>query len=163
MGSSAALERISFASTSMLNVHGAHLRTRRHAFNMRGMKLSRTSKAIVALLTAACLLLCQTLAFAQMCGIAPTPGQDAQSIAMPCHMAAVDDGAAQHSASPGVCDVSQALPETAKVPVFALADLPVLLVEARDAVAPLQSVLPQAVQAVCSSRPLTVLHCRLLI
>ena len=119
---------------------------------------------MVSVGTAVLLLLCQTTVLAQVCMTTPTQEGPAASTTMPCHGPA--DGAnlpSQLPAAPSVCDASQAIPETANVPVFALAALPVLIIAARDVVTREGSGITQPAYTVCSSRPLTVLHCRYLI
>jgi len=128
---------------------------------MRPMKLSRLSRTIVALGTATLLLLCQTAAFAQACLMSPTASAAA---AMPCHTMSEEAGDVSHQpGAPSVCDASKAVAEIAKVTVFALADIPVLVIATHDFVTRLDSGIPRATQAVCSSPPLAVLHCRFLI
>ena len=128
------------------------------------MKLSRFSRTIVAIGTAALLLLCQTAALAQACLMAPAPQSKTSAAAMPCHTASDTAGdMSRLPAAPSVCDASKALSEIAKVPVFALADIPVFVIASHDVAPRLESGIPRAAHAVCSSPPLAVLHCRFLI
>jgi hypothetical protein len=128
------------------------------------MKSSRLSRIVVASVTAVVLLLCQTAALAQACVMASAAHSKTSAAAMPCHTASDDAGDVSHQpATPSVCDASKALAEIAKVPVFALADIPVFVIASHDFVPRLGSGIPRATQAVCSSPPLPVLHCRFLI
>lgn len=127
------------------------------------MRLTRSSRLVIARLVAVVLLLCQTALFAAQACAHVAPAADA--VAMPCH----GDGAAAHE--PGKqgppaqssCDAPKAVSDAAKVPVVALSDLPAIEVAYRDGYAPVvASYSRQPVLAVCHSPPRTALHCRLL-
>ena len=128
------------------------------------MNSFRAMRRLVSVSTAVLLLLCQTTVLAQVCMTTPTQDRPAAGTTMPCHGSA--DSAnllSQLPAAPSVCDASQTIPETANAPVFALAALPVLIIAARDVVTREGSGITQPAYTVCSSPPLTVLHCRYLI
>ena len=127
------------------------------------MKVFRAIRRIVAIVTGVVLLSCQTVALARACTTDSVRDGTPVAAAMPCHEAVEDADTRSHPpAAPSVCDASNALPQTDKAPAFALPDIPVLVVAAHDAMPPLQYGLPPAVHVVCSSPPLTVLHCRFL-
>jgi hypothetical protein len=117
---------------------------------------------MVALSTAVLLLLCQTAALAQSCLMAPATQGKTSAASMPCHTASEGDTSHQPSTA-SMCDASIALAEIAKAGVFPLADIPVLVIATHDFVPRLYIGIPRASQAVCSSPPLSVLHCRFLI
>jgi hypothetical protein len=131
---------------------------------MRGMIRSRSSRSLVALITALLLLMCQTAFAAQACAhsFAPAP---ADSMSAPCHETATDSSVPEEQApaiSPS-CAVANGLPDAAKVPVIALFDLPAVAVTYLKRPAPPRSTRAlQTVQAVCYSPPLSILHCRFL-
>jgi hypothetical protein len=114
-------------------------------------------RRLIAVLTAVLLLLCQTSALAQLC-VTDTPGET-PAAAAPCH--GMRDASSQ-PAPASTCEASQALAETSKVPVFLFPAEPVLVIATRHLARPLKSATHAAVHAVCSSPPLTVLHCRFL-
>ena len=114
-------------------------------------------RRLIALLTAVLLLLCQTSALAQFCATAAGAESAAAAAPAPCH----DDHSGSQPAAVSVCEASQALAENAKVPVFDF-PAPVLVIALRDIARAPQTDIHAAVHAVCSSPPLTVLHCRFL-
>ena len=125
------------------------------------MVCTRSSRSLVALLTALMLLLCQTAFAAQACAHTVMPEQP-ESVAMPCHESADGDAGEQGLAST-TCDAGTALPDAAKVPLLAVTDLPAILVAYAPAAATaIRSVGAQRVQAVCHPPPLSILHCRFL-
>lgn len=129
------------------------------------MRLSRSSRSIVALLTAAFLLLCQTAMAANACFMSSAqPDKALESITMPCHTAAADSAPAQQPAASSSCDAAQALSKTPDVSAFPPAALPPLLVAIYDPALVLRSFSGvHGAAAVCSSPAFTVLHCRFLI
>jgi hypothetical protein len=128
------------------------------------MLRTRSTRSLVALITALLLLICQTAFATQACAhsFAPAP---ADSMSAPCHETSAESGTPEKqapAASTG-CAVANALTDVAKVPVFALSDLPAVLVTYLPLPAPLRSTRAlQTVQAVCYSPPLSILHCRFL-
>ena len=128
------------------------------------MRLTRSSRFFIALLTAVLLLVCQTAYAVNACAQAGKPAE-AVAATLPCHPPG-PEGAEPASNAPGVaaaCAVSAALPDQAKVPVFASADLRVALVGdafAQTAAVPAIAALHRHVA--CASPPLTILHCRFL-
>jgi hypothetical protein len=131
---------------------------------MRVMRLTRSSRSTVALLTAILLLLCQTAFAANACahgGVAAS----IEAMSAPCHTPENGGSAPMHDApdASGGCAVSQALADPAKIPVLAATDLPAVVVAyplAADAAVHARA--PARVAAVCASPPLTILHCRFL-
>ena len=113
-------------------------------------------RRLIAVLTAVLLLLCQTSALAQLCATAAGAESAPAAAPAPCHG---DSGSQPAAAS--ACEASQALAENAKVPVFDF-PAPVLVIALRDIARTPQTDIHAAVHAVCSSPPLTVLHCRFL-
>ena len=131
---------------------------------MRVMALSRSSRSFVTLTTAVLLVLCQTAIAAQVCAHTSLPATTENSAAAGCHQAPADsNGPAEGPSTPTTCEASNALPDAAKVPVFAVGDLPTILV-AYDLFALLSRPAHghQRVQPICYSPPLSILHCRLL-
>jgi hypothetical protein len=128
---------------------------------MRGMVLTRSSRSFVALVTAILLLLCQTAFAAQACAQTVTPVQPV-GIAAPCHESPSDNAGKRIPVSTS-CEAANALPDSAKMPVLAVTELPTILVAYEPAAV---SGTPwhgaQRVEAVCHSPPLSILHCRLL-
>jgi hypothetical protein len=124
------------------------------------MVLSRSSRSFVASLTAVLLLLCQTAFAAQACAHAVRDAQP-ESIAAPCHEAASENTGNRVPAASS-CEATKALPDSAKVPVLDLADLPTMLMAYEQAALPGTPSRIQYVQAVCHSPPLSILHCRFL-
>ena len=130
---------------------------------MRAMRLSRSSRSIIALLTAVLLLLCQTAFAAQACGHGFV-SDNASAVSAPCHETMEDSRSVpQEPAAVSACDAPKAVAEAVKIPVLSVTDFPALpLVRYEPAPVKLASLAPHAVHAVCHSPPLTLLHCRLL-
>ena len=131
---------------------------------MRAMALTRSTRSAVALVTAVLLLLCQIAFAAQACAHTSPPAPAEHPAAAPCHQSPAESGApAQHVPAPTACEVSKAVPDVAKVPVFALSDLPAIVVVYEQLAMPARPVRGQdTVHAVCYSPPLSILHCRFL-
>ena len=128
------------------------------------MNMFRAAKRTVGVVTALLLLLCQTTALAEICLTTPVQDDAAARATMPCHGSADDANVLSHlPAAPSVCDASQAIAETANVPVLELPAVPILIIAARDVVTRFDTGITRPAHAVCSSPPLTVLHCRFLI
>ena len=127
------------------------------------MPLHRSSRSIVALLTAVLLLACQVAFAAQACANGAR-GSAESTAAMPCHDAEGDHGSPRDAAPPAasVCQTNNAVADTVKVPVFALADLPAVAVTYREPVPSAAVARARPPHVVCSSPPLNILHCRLL-
>jgi hypothetical protein len=131
---------------------------------MRPMVLTRSSRSVVALVTAVLLLLCQTAFAAQACAHSFAPAI-ADAASAPCHETPSDAGmpAKQAPAVATGCEAAKAVADPAKLTVFAVTDLPAVLLTYYESAAPtIASVAPQTAQAVCYSPPLSILHCRLL-
>lgn len=124
------------------------------------MVLGRSSRSFVASLTAVLLLLCQTAFAAQACAHTIKSVQPG-SIAAPCHESSAEN-TGTHTPAATSCEATKAVPDAAKVPVLALADLPTMLVAYEQAARPGTLSRVQYVQAVCHSPPLSILHCRFL-
>ena len=133
---------------------------------MRAMGLSRSSRSFVAVVTAFVLLLCQTAFAAQACAHMPVPEQPQSAAAAPCHDAAAESSAPAQQQIPeqsSVCEAANGLPDTGKIPVFELTDLPAAVVTYEPYAVPVYiGHRLQKVQAVCHSPPLSILHCRFL-
>ena len=127
-----------------------------------GMRLSRPSKSIVALITAALLLLCQTAFAAQACAHS-VGAQDAPGSA-PCHEPAGDmNHAPVVPAAPSACDAAQAFSGVVHISVFAITDLPALaLVQFEQAQPRAVATVARTANTACHPPPLTILHCRFL-
>lgn len=129
---------------------------------MRGMRLSRSSKSVVALLTGALLLLCQTVLAARGCQ-AEVAHAGVAAGALPCHIAAAG-GDVPDGSPPTPCDSAKAVGDTFKPAFAAAADLPVLSIPAHEPQRTFQSFLPRLALATSGAPPpLRLLHCRLLI
>ena len=128
------------------------------------MALTRSSRSLVALVTAILLLLCQTAFAAQVCAHTLAPALPENSAAAPCHEVSGESTTpTQQLPASSVCEAANALPDAAKVPVFALADLPSIVVAYEPFAARADTTARgQTVQAVCYSPPLSILHCRFL-
>src|SRR5687767_1713469 len=128
------------------------------------MVLTRRSRSLVASITAVVLLLCQAAFAAQACAHPLAAASTESSAAAPCHDAPAESPTpATQLPTPTVCATATALPDAAKVPVFALADLPAVAVGYETVETPARAGLgQQTVQAVCYSPPLSILHCRFL-
>jgi hypothetical protein len=125
---------------------------------------TRTSRSLVALITAVLLLMCQTAFAAQACAHAFVAAA-ADVMSAPCHESSGDSGSAEKDApaAPTTCEVANALPDAGKLPVFALRDLPAVVVTYLRLADPQPAALAlHSVQAVCHSPPLAILHCRFL-
>jgi hypothetical protein len=136
----------------------------RAADKMPGMIRNRSSRSLVALVTALLLLMCQTAFAAQACAHSFTPA-GADAMTQPCHETTSEAASPQQQAPAASksCEVANALSDAAKAPVFALADLPAVVIRYIDAPAPERTLrVLQTVQAVCYSPPLSILHCRFL-
>lgn len=118
---------------------------------------------MVALLTAAFLLLCQTAFAAQACARSIFSELAAGSAA-PCHDTAYEGSTpAQEPGASSGCEISKAVAGAVKVPAFSMDALPVFaLVHHESTVVRLRSSGRSTVNAVCSSPHLTLLHCRFL-
>jgi hypothetical protein len=130
---------------------------------MRAMSFRRSSRSAIALLTALLLLLCQAAFAAQACAHSPV-GID-PAAAAPCHGSSETDHSNVPSspASTSVCEAGKAVGEATKVPVLALAELPVVAITYTQPQAhTIRSRAPDTIDAVCYSPPLSVLHCRFL-
>src|SRR5438105_2922738 len=130
---------------------------------MRRVRLSGSSRSVIALLTAAMLLLCQMSAAAQACAHTFTVADAAAT--PPCHESMV--GQASRPGLPetaSICDASKAVSEVPPSPVASITDWPALPVEYFEPSSPKNaSLVSSVVNAVCfSPPPLTVLHCKLL-
>ena len=127
------------------------------------MVLTRSSRSLVAFVAAVLLLLCQTALAAQACAHTGAPAQT-ESAAAPCHGAGGESPAPEKQLpAPTACEAANALPDGAKMPVFALGDLPTMLVAYEQSAVPGTTARgPQTLDAVCHSPPLSILHCRLL-
>ena len=129
------------------------------------MKLSRSSRSAIALLTALLFLLCQTAVAEQAWIDAVSGGHDGLQDAAPCHE---HTGSAEAPLAPvaisSCCDAPAAVTGDFKPAVVAVTDLPVLTVVLQDiALAPPLVIGPDT-QPVCYSPPsLNLLHCRFLI
>jgi hypothetical protein len=126
------------------------------------MRLRRSSRSIVALITAVLLLLCQTAFAAQACGhdfVSTNPS----TASVPCHEGMDEGGSMPHTpAAASACDAPKAVAEAVKVPVFSITDFPALPI-AHESVAPVTRLsFTPLVRAACHSPPLTLLHCRFL-
>jgi hypothetical protein len=131
---------------------------------MCAMALTRASRSLVALVTAILLLLCQTAFAAQACAHAAVPAPAQSPAAAPCHdMSGGSTTPTKQLPTATACEAAKALPDVAKVPVFALHDLPSVLVAYEPFAAQARlGVHAEAAQAVCYSPPLSILHCRFL-
>jgi hypothetical protein len=128
---------------------------------LRQMRFSRSTRSLVALFTAALLLLCHGASAAQACVALFAPAGVEHSV--PCHGVEGNEAPSMPSAV-SMCDASAAVADPVKAPPFSIADLPLLTVLAVSHVsAPLGSIADTGVHAVCSSPPLTILHCRFVI
>src|SRR2546429_522413 len=79
------------------------------SINMRGMRFSRSTRKIVALLAAVLLLLCQTAGAAYGCLTSPAQEHDASAVTALCHTATEDgESAPRQPAAASSCDASQA-------------------------------------------------------
>jgi hypothetical protein len=124
---------------------------------------TRSSRSLVALITALLLLMCQTAFATQACAHNVVPAA-ADTMSEPCHESSAESGTPEQApAASTTCAVANALPDAAKVPVIALGDLPAVAVTYLKLPAPARSArVLQTVQAVCYSPPLSILHCRFL-
>ena len=123
---------------------------------------SRSSRSLVALVTAVMLLACQIAFAAEACAHSLRSVSDSAA-AMPCHDAESDRGSPVDTApAASVCQASKAVPDNVKVPVFALADLPAVSVTYIKPLAFIVAARALPAHVVCSSPPLSILHCRLL-
>jgi hypothetical protein len=130
---------------------------------MTVMLLTRKSRSIVALLTAALLLLCQTAFAVQACAHQLASAKS-PSTSPPCHADAGEAGStAPNPSATTACDLGKAVADPAKVAVYAITDLPpIATAEDQGHRETLRSRSGQHVQAVCFSPPLILLHCRFL-
>lgn len=129
---------------------------------MRAMSLARSSRSVIALVTAFLLLLCQTAFAAQACA-QTIMATGASSASAPCHESSgADHGAPAGSAAVSGCEAGKAVGDGAKVQIIALADLPAVTVNYPDTT-PRRALteVAQVVHSVCHSPPLSILHCRL--
>jgi hypothetical protein len=126
---------------------------------------TRSSRSLVALITALLLLMCQTAFAMRACAHTFVPAT-ADTMSAPCHETSEGSSAPekQAPAASASCEVANALPDAAaKVPVVAIGDLPAVAVTYLQLPAPPRSARAlQTVQAVCYSPPLSILHCRFL-
>lgn len=124
------------------------------------MRVSRSPRSFVAVLTALLLVLCQTAFAAHACAHTIAPAAP-DSNAAPCHEAA-STASPERLPAPGVCEAAKALPDAGKVYVLAITDLPAIPVAYENvAAADARAAPAHAVRAVCHSPPLSILHCRL--
>ena len=92
------------------------------------MVRTRSSRSVVAVITALLLLMCQTAFAAQACAHTYQPAA-ADAMSAPCHETSGDSTAPETPpAASASCGVANALPDAAKVPVFALSDLPAVII-----------------------------------
>jgi hypothetical protein len=126
------------------------------------MHPSGSHRTIVALITAALLLLCQTAFATQAC--AHSVSVAAAGSAAPCHDTASESRTpAQEPAATSGCEVSKAVAGAVKVPVFSVDASPMFaLVYYAPTAVRLSTSERSTVAAVCSSPHLTLLHCRFL-
>jgi hypothetical protein len=126
------------------------------------MHLRRSTRAIIAVVTALLLLACQTAFAAQACAHGFASAESAS--ATPCHdMAGEESTPSQQTGASSDCEAAKAVVEAVKLPAFSVADLPVVaLLHYETAVVAQASSRRSTTQAVCSSPPLTLLHCRFL-
>lgn len=138
------------------------LRVRARAANMPPMIRSRSSRSLIALITALLLLACQVAFAAEACA-SSMRGMSESMAAMPCHDAEGEHGSPvdQAPATSG-CQAGKAVADPVKTPVFALADLPAMRVTYLERVVSSSAARTVPAHVVCSSPPLTILHCRLL-
>ncbi len=128
------------------------------------MKFRRSSKSVIALLTAVLLLVCQTAFNAQAWGTSPATSAG-PAAAVPCH-GVPEDTVDLESPTPATvaagCEASKAVGDAVKIPTLAAAYvLPVAIVY--DTAGPRRFLAARStLQFVCSSPPLTLLHCRFL-
>jgi hypothetical protein len=130
---------------------------------MRDMSVRHSSRSAVAFLTALLLLLCQAASAAQACVHAPVASDLAA--APPCHNVGENDHSNTPSspASASVCDAAKAVGEATKIPVLALAQLPVIAITySQPPAQAMRSHAPDTIRAVGYSPPLSILHCRFL-
>ena len=131
---------------------------------MRAMYLPRRARSVVALLTGVLLLLCQTAFAAHLCAHSSAPANTA-AVTAPCHESVHDanTGAPIVPLAGSACEKGKAVGDAAKVQVYALADLPAVVVTYSQTAAPIFAAgASEAVQTVCYSPPLSILRCRLL-
>jgi hypothetical protein len=131
---------------------------------MRVMRLTCSSRSLVAWVTAILLLLCQTAFAAQACAHTAQAAPAESLSATPCHDQSGDSTTpTKQLPTASTCESANALPDAANIPVFALTDLPSIVVAYEPFAARAgTAVRGQDVQAVCYSPPLSVLHCRFL-
>ena len=128
---------------------------------MPTMIRNRASRSLIALVTALMLLACQVAFAAAAC--ANGVRESESTAAMPCHHEEGDRGSPVDTApAAGGCQAGKAVAEPAKVPVFALADLPAVVVTYLEPVALDAAARTHHAHFVSSSPPLPILHCRLL-
>jgi hypothetical protein len=128
------------------------------------MVRNRSTRSLVAFITALLLLMCQTAFATQACAHYVAPAA-ADTMSEPCHETSAESGTPEKHAPAAstTCAVANAVPDAAKVPVIALFDLPAVAVTYLELAAPARSTRElQTVQAVCYSPPLSILHCRFL-
>ena len=130
---------------------------------MRAMRLPKSVRRAVALITAALLLLCQVAFAAQACANGIGSVGSAPAAQAPCHGVGAEDASGVPAATPS-CEASNALADSAKLPIFDVTDWPAVAIARLIEPYPLANLAsaPQAVNAVCHSPPLSILHCRLL-
>ena len=124
------------------------------------MHLTHSHRAIVAFITALLLLLCQTAFAAQVCAHNVASQAASNELGAPCHDRA-GDSPSDSSAAAG-CEASKAVSEAVKIPAFAAIELPVFAVPRAEISVVSLAFAPRLTQAVCSSPPLNLLHCRFL-
>ncbi|HYC48242.1 MAG TPA: hypothetical protein VED01_22440 [Burkholderiales bacterium] len=131
---------------------------------MRAMRLTRSSRSIVALLTAVLLLVCQTAFAVQACAYSASASEPASFNAPPCHeVEAPASGAPAVPQMAAACDAGKAVFDGAKLQIPPVADLAAIRIAYVDTGARASCARSaQLVQAVCYSPPLSILHCRLL-
>jgi len=154
------------AGLTQIKLEGAGALPRpRLGHTIRFMKLCRSSRSAIALLTALLFLLCQTAVAAQARLDAVAGDRNGLHDAAPCHEST---GSAEAPLAPvaisSCCDAPAAVTGDFKPAVVALSDLPVLTVAVQDIpLAPPLLIGPDT-RAVCYSPPsLNLLHCRFLI
>jgi hypothetical protein len=132
---------------------------------MRAMRLSRSSRSVIALVTAVLLLLCQTAFAAQACGHGFV-SDNASAVSAPCYEAMDDSQSVpKDPAALSDCDAPKAIAEAVKVQVLSITDFPALqLARYEPAPVRLAWLAPHAVHAtqrtvLAAGPPKSILFC----
>src|SRR5687767_8853457 len=124
--------------------------------------MTGSRRPTIALVTAILLLLCQTAFAAQACAHGMSAAS-AESASAPCHETADERGSpAKEAPASSACEAATAVPDTVKLPLVAVTDLPSLPVVYVMRAPHSASQREPASLAVCHSPPLSLLHCRFL-